>query len=131
MGNMLNRGAAMVAAKLKASAGTPVVYRSGPLSIAVTAIVGDTSNQVDNMDGVTVRTHTRDYLVDAVDLVDLAGPDPVIIEPRRGDTITDHESNPAQVYEVLPMAGEPCWRWSDRAQKRRRIHTKWVETVTE
>jgi hypothetical protein len=118
--NMLNRGAAMVAAKLKTCNGTPVVYVSGPIEISLTAIVGDTANQVDNLDGVTVRTHTRDYLIEAADLVDLGG-----YEPRRGDTITDGN----QVYEVLPMAGESCWRWADRDHKQYRIHTKWVETI--
>jgi hypothetical protein len=123
--NMMNRGADYVAATLKTHASVPIVYTSGPVAIDLRATVGDTAVEVETMDGLTVRTHTRDYLVDAVDLVDLAGPSPVIIEPRRGDTITDD----GQLYEVLPMAGEPCWRWSDRAHKRRRIHTKWTETI--
>jgi hypothetical protein len=122
----------MVAAKLKSHASVPIVYvyTSGPLVFTgVSATVGNTSVEVDTMDGVTVRTHTRDYLIDAMELVDTRGPDPVVVEPRSGDRITDLGTTPAQLYEVLPMGGEPCWRWSDRAHKRRRIHTKWIETL--
>jgi len=124
--NMMNRGAAMVAAKLKTFAAGVVVYQSAAVSITLRATVGDTQSEAGNLDGLVTRAFTRDYLIDAADLVD---GDPqhggAQIEPTRGDTITDGN----QIYEVLPIDSHGCWRWSDRDNTRRRIHTKWIETI--
>jgi hypothetical protein len=61
--------------------------------------------------GQILRTETRDWLVDTTDLVQ---------DPKRGDLIVAGDVT----YEVMiPPGAEHHWRWSDRNQTLRQIHT--------
>jgi len=61
--------------------------------------------------GQIMRTETRDFLVDTTDLAQ---------DPKRGDKLVYGGAT----YEVtIPPGAEHHWRWSDRNQTLRRIHT--------
>lgn len=113
---MFERGAAMIRAKTTKHAGVPITYTRGDVSIHVTAIVGQTDTESADHDGVTVRSATRDYLIDAADLVFEGAP----TEPRRGDQITQA----GRTFEAQPIGGQPAARWSGRDHQRWRIHTR-------
>lgn len=69
--------------------------------------------------GQIVRVETRDFFVSASDLP---------AEPKRGDTITVEDATGTHVYEVtIPGNEKHPWRWCDRSQRLRRIHTMRVE----
>lgn len=73
-------------------------------------------------DGNVVRTETRDFLIHRDDLPQ---------DPKRGDKIAVVENGGEQIYEVaIPAGGDYPWKWSDRSEKLRRIHTQRVQTVT-
>jgi hypothetical protein len=77
----------------------------------VAATVGQTIFRLNDTSGATVRLVSRDYLVSAGDLQ---------FPPAEGDVITDA----GRRYEVLDIAGEGCWRFSDPYGQTYRIHTK-------
>jgi hypothetical protein len=61
--------------------------------------------------GQILRTETRDWFVDTTDLAQ---------DPRKGDRIVAGDVT----YEVMiPPGAQHHWRWSDRNQTLRRIHT--------
>ena len=67
--------------------------------------------------GAVIRLETRDFLIHTDDLA---------LEPRRGDRIVLANG---QQYEVaIPDGGRNPWRWSDRSETLRRIHTQAVAT---
>lgn len=120
MGDIIARGQAFLAAKLKAHASRTVTYRRGASSVSVQATIGTSLLSVgDGAGGTRVVRTDRDYLIAAADLV-LGG---VAVTPVRGDVITDAAA-PAGDYEVMPYEGEPCWRYADPTGYMLRIHTK-------
>lgn len=103
-------------------AGDTVTYRRGAASMPVTAVVGRYAADVGDGNGLTVRTEVRDYLIAAADLV-LGG---VPVEPRGGDRIVEGDPAAGTVFEVMDLAGEGPWRYSDPARTVLRIHTRRV-----
>ncbi len=61
--------------------------------------------------GMTIGSYVWDFLVLA---------DELAFEPKPGDVIVAD----GRLYEVLDLAGERCWRWSDPYRQTYRIHTK-------
>lgn len=81
--------------------------------VRATAVVG----RWESMDaaGQILRTETRDWFVDTTDLAQ---------DPKKGDRIASIEGGTEVLYEVMvPPGGQHHWRWSDRNQTLRRIHT--------
>lgn len=82
-------------------------------TVRATAVIGrwesiDASGQV-------LRTETRDWLVHRDDLQQ---------DPKKGDRIASTEYGIEVLYEVMvPSGAQHHWRWSDRNQSIRRIHT--------
>jgi hypothetical protein len=73
-------------------------------------------------DGNVVRFETRDFLIHRDDLA---------VDPKRGDRIAVVENGAEQLYEVaIPAGADNAWKWSDRSEKLRRIHTQRIETNT-
>lgn len=67
-------------------------------------------------DGGVTRMETRDFLIHSDDLFQ---------EPKRGDKIVVSENGTQKTYEVsIPQGADNPWRWSDRSQTLRRIHTQ-------
>jgi hypothetical protein len=91
---------------------TEVSYRPtvGPTRTVLATIVVGRWESVDAA-GQIMRTETRDFLVDTTDLAQ---------DPKRGDKLVYGGAT----YEVtIPPGAEHHWRWSDRNQTLRRIHT--------
>jgi len=78
-------------------------------TVRSTAVIG----RWESMDaaGQMLRTETRDWFVDTTDLAQ---------DPKKGDRIVAGDVT----YEVMiPPGAQHHWRWSDRNQTLRRIHT--------
>ncbi len=70
-------------------------------------------------DGNVVRIETRDFLIHRDDLQQ---------DPKRGDRISVTENGSEKIYEVaIPAGSDHAWRWSDRSEKLRRIHTQAIQ----
>ena len=91
---------------------TEVSYQPtvGPARTVLATVVVGRWESVDAA-GQIMRTETRDFLVDTTDLAQ---------DPKRGDKLVYGGAT----YEVtIPPGAEHHWRWSDRNQTLRRIHT--------
>jgi len=92
---------------------------SPTLSITLPATAGVTQfDEVEN-DGVVVTMRSRDWLVAASDLVNLAAER---VLPARGWIVTD--SLDGSRYEIYAPTGQRPWRYSDTSHQRIRIHSR-------
>lgn len=115
----MSKAADYLASQRKQFLSESIVY--SPLSGEVHplfATIGKTLFRSENEYGVTVRTASVDFIVEASDLGQ---------EPKRGDEIIYANRR----YEVLAPNNEPCWRWSGTDFKTYRIHTKYIGDVSE
>jgi hypothetical protein len=96
---------------------SPATYRREGLADATVAVTLGTS-RYDQADaaGASMGAHATDVLVAAAELA-AAG----FGVPQPGDRVILASG---VEYEALPVAGQPCWRWSDTAKTRLRIHVK-------
>jgi hypothetical protein len=122
--DLLDKGSAWLESQRKKHATRDVTYRRGAEAIVVKATVGRTLFEQDDGVGVVVRMQVRDYLIDAADLV-LEGEKSL---PAKGDRIEEIDAGQRHTYEVLPLGGEPHWRYSDPYRRTLRIHTKHIAT---
>lgn len=125
MADLLQRGAAWLAGQMKSHASQTVVYQRGTLSVSLAATIGRTEFEVLTETGGAVRVVTRDYLLDAADLV-LGG---AVVTPKAGDRIAETVGDEQHVYEATMVGAEPPWRWSDPHRQRLRIHTQRVQVT--
>jgi hypothetical protein len=103
------------------SAGVSVIYSDGMNWVRLIAVPGKTDFQLSDDFGAISQFRSRDYLVEAADLI----LNEVVIEPQRGHTITEQIGDEIHTYEVSrPDGDEQPWRWSTTDHKRIRIHTK-------
>lgn len=100
-----------------------ITYTRGASSVSILATVGRTIFRVDDGFQIFQRIESRDYIVDAADLV-LDGSQ---VLPERGDRIEETANGATYTYEVMAPGGEPHYRWSDREHNTLRIHTKLVD----
>lgn len=124
--DLLQQGAAWLSDQLKAYAGRPVDYRRDAQSVSVTATIGKTLFEADDEFHVVKTYESRDFLIQAADLV----LNQLVITPRRGDRIEETVGTVTWVYEVMAPGNEPPFRYADTCRKTIRIHTKHVETWT-
>lgn len=69
-----------------------------------------------------VRIETRDFLIHVDDLQQ---------DPARGDRVVVAENGNQTTYEVcVPSGSQNAWRWADRSETLRRIHTMAVSGTT-
>jgi hypothetical protein len=122
MPNLLKQGSAWLARTMATHAAEEVHYLRGDSSVVVRATVGRSLYEQAGDDGYQTRTAARDYLIPAADLT----VDDVPAEPQPGDRVVEGGLEAGQVYEVMAVAGEPCWRWSDDHRQVMRVHTKYV-----
>ena len=118
MSDLLEQGATWLGQQRVAFASRSVVYRRGAANVTLAASLGSTNTEFQDASGMIEQYQSRDFIVQAADLV-LGG---VTVLPQRGDRITDG----AATYEVLAPTGMECWKWSDPYRKAIRIHTKEV-----
>ena len=116
MTTLFARGSAMLARQLKVAGGVSVTYRRSGTDYTLTVWRGNELENVETPGGNVVRLDSteRDYLFLASDLS--------IGEPATGDRIIDN----GETFELLPVQGNPIWRWSDESRTIRRVHVKQV-----
>lgn len=107
-----------LSAAMQGNASQSVTYMRGsqPVGSALKATYGQTIHEQDSQFGI-LRWESKDFIFTAADLT----LDGNVIEPQRGDKITDHLGN---VFQVLGDNGEPCFRYADPYRTTIRVHTK-------
>lgn len=123
MADMMATGIDWLAGQLKANASKTVTYRRRQLSVSLSATIGRTTFETADDFGVVQQTESRDFIVEAADLI-LDGEQTL---PMRGDLIEETVAGETHVYETLPLPGEQLWRYSDPHRVMLRIHTKLAE----
>ena len=120
--SIFQKAAALVADQSTRSCGQAVTFRRGSTaSPELTAVVGSTGFRGVDAGGVEVVTRSRDYFVDAADLL-VAG---AVVEPRAGDQIAQVNADGDTVlYTVTAPNGEAVFRYVDERETRVRIHTQ-------
>lgn len=115
MADMLADGASWLAAELKASAGSTVVYVRGASASEVTATIGSSAFEGQNQSGVIERWESRDFIVQTADLP--------FGDPLRGDKIVETVGGISTTFEVRSPQGVPLWHYGDPYRNMVRIHT--------
>ena len=111
MTDLLRQGAEWLEEQRTQHMASPVEYRRGVQVIPVQATFGKTAVEITDTNGATIQSPVWDFLILAADLA---------LEPEPGDEIVAD----GQVYEVMNLAGQGCWRWSDPYRTTLRIHTR-------
>jgi hypothetical protein len=113
MQDLISLGEAWFEQQRKAHLSTTVTYAPGggiPVSCTATVAIGRW--EAVDAAGQLVRMETRDFFI---------GTDDLPADPLKGDTITEGGKN----YEVVTVDGSRNpWRWANRSQTLRRIHTQ-------
>lgn len=123
LSDMLQNGLAWLSQQLTAHASRAVIYRRDALSAELRATIGRSLYEQDNGEGVITRSQVRDYLIDTSELMNSV----IGSLPRRGDQIIELENNCQYTFEVMSLAGEPPWRYSDPFRLKLRIHTRQID----
>lgn len=106
--------------QIQAAMGVAITYhRSGISPVQLTAVVGQTEVDSEGGDSFAAGMRTRDYLIEAADLVDGATP----IEPRAGDYITEDAIGAGTRFVVTKRPGGEAWRYSTPHRSELRVHT--------
>ena len=116
MADVLRKGEQWLAAVLKRHAASQISYRRGESEILVDAIFGRTDYDVENAGGIRVAAQMNDFLILAEDFT--------FDEPEVGDQIVTD----GIIYEVMPLADQGHWRWSDAYRTTLRIHAREIGT---
>lgn len=112
MADLLQTGAAWLHQQRAAHMASSVTYRrAGYEAAEVSATYGETTYEVADQAGALVEAHVMDFLITATDLA---------AEPEPGDVIVAE----GRTFEVMPLAGDGAWRFSDRYRTVYRIHTR-------
>jgi hypothetical protein len=111
MNDLLRWGLRWLERERHRSCSRPAVYRRGEQTFVIDATFGRTDVRCVDDAGVSVVSPMWDVLIAGSALP---------FEPGVGDTIEADDRR----WEVAPLSGEGCWRWSDPYQQTRRIHTQ-------
>lgn len=129
MADMLQKGAAWLAGKLRDHVSREVVYvrgagQSGEIRRTMPATVGRTRYEVtDELGGVRLEYTDRDFLIVTEEF--RAGG--LLEEPQEGDRVEEAVGGATLVYEVAPPPGRTAWRYDDPYRTMIRVHTKQIE----
>lgn len=125
MSNLLARGAAWQAARLKEIASISVTLRRRGYADVSGVLVTPGTTAIEEImgDGSSMRSQSRDYLIAVSDYV-FGG---VECEPQDGDLIIETAGGIERHYQLLPFGGERCSRPSDQSRVMWRCHTKLVQ----
>jgi len=116
VGDLLRQGSQWLEQQRTAHCSSQVTYRRDQDSHEFDATFGRTEYEVEDDYGLRVGAQVTDFLI-------LAEAFP-FDEPQAGDQIVADGA----VYEVMNLAGQGHWRWSDPYRTTMRIHTKEVDT---
>lgn len=92
------------------------------LGLAQRATIGETRAEEYLEGGAVVITRYRDYFIDVDDYV--IGGEPT--SPQIDDQIVETIDGEQLTFQVLPAGGGPVTRFSDRAQRIWRVHTRQI-----
>jgi hypothetical protein len=118
MTDLLDTGAAWLAAQQKSHAARDVTYSRAAQSVVVKATKGQSRFEVTDTNGSQTTITGTDFIVRRADL-HFGGTE---VEPVTGDRITDS----GLLYEVMSIPGEPVSRETDQYRYQHRIHTKLI-----
>ena len=108
---------------LEAFAASQILYRRGAESFEPLATKGITGAERHDGDGMIINDEIRDWLINRGQMV-LNG---VAVQPEEGDEIVETDAQGiTNVWKVLPLVNNRCWRWSGPHHLRYRIHVKLV-----
>ena len=113
MADLLQQGSQWLEQMRTEHCSSPVEYRRNAEKRSVRATFGSTRCEVGDGSGLTIVSRIRDFLI-------LAGELGILPEP--GDVI----ALGGRRFEVMDLAGEGCWRWSDPYHQTLRVHTKFT-----
>lgn len=101
-----------------------LIYARGDDYLTLDGTRGQSIAEAADADGVVMEVVSDDWIFRAEDLV-LAG---AAFEPRQGDRIDEITAAGLwRSYEVMPLAGAPCWRYQSAHRIGVRVHTKCVQ----
>lgn len=126
MPDLLQRGLLWLTNQLQSHASRRVTYRRGALSVVVQATAGSTKFEQTDAEGLQLVSEVRDWLIPTAALV-LAG---VPTLPERGDRIEDSDLRGRHQFEVVPVGGEPPYRYCDPDRQLLRIHVREIDCET-
>jgi hypothetical protein len=120
MSDLLRQGSQWLGQMQSQHCSSPVTYRRDQESCEVNATFGRTEYEVEDEYGLHVGAQVTDFLIPAEVFP--------FDEPEAGDQIVvpSTGSGQATVYEVMNLAGQGHWRWSDPYRTTMRIHAKVV-----
>ncbi len=118
MSDLLNSGVSWWSGMLTTNASQSVTAARGSKAIgsSLTATYGSTQFQQDSQVGI-ITWESKDFLITAAAYTI----DGTVVEPERGDQITDHLGN---VFRVLGDNDLPPFSYADTFRLKLRIHTK-------
>lgn len=116
----MSRGAAWLSSQMASASGKTVRYARASNFVILNAVVGRTTFDVQDSDGMIVKWTSRDFLIEASALV-LAR---AAVTPQQGDTITEYDGHKTYVHEVNAPTGAQAWEWCGTDRLRMRIHTR-------
>ena len=114
MGDLLRQGSRWLEQMRTSHCSSPVTYRRGGTQLTVNTTSGRTQYEVGDDFGLRVGAEVMDFLILADEL------SPTFEQPQAGDQIVAD----AVVFEVMSLAGQGHWRWSDPYRTTMRIHTR-------
>ena len=117
MSDLLQQAATWLDGMRQAHLSRPVTYRRGETELELQATFGRTEYEVEDGYGLRVAAQVTDFLVSAADLL------PTFGEPEAGDEIV----TTGAVFEVMPLAGQGHWRWTDPHRTAMRIHSRQID----
>ena len=120
MSDMIKTGVDWLANQMSAFASQTVTYSRGNDSVIINATFGSTDLSIADDYGSSIAGKVVDLIVTAANLV-LDGKE---IKPEIGDKIELADGSKTTIYEVLDLAGDGCYRFSDSYGISLRIHTK-------
>jgi len=128
MFDLLQHGVAWLNRQRVQHLSQPVTYQRGGEAVQLAATLGQTTVEVTDDTGATVRSPQMDFIVSAVELVLGGGGMPTT--PRIGDRIhVAADTGKTLVYEVLSLPDGRHYRPCDPGGRMLRIHAKQVDEV--
>jgi len=122
--DLLQTGSNWLEEMRTAHAAQSVTYSRGVEQVILNVTLGKTTYEVDDGYGARVQAEVIDFLLLAEELV-LNGQK---VLPEAGDQIRITRGADVVVFEVMALAGQGHYRFSDSFGKTLRIHTKLVSS---
>ena len=112
MSDMLRTGLQWLEQQRNSHMSSAITYTRGETSIEVVATHGKTDYTAVDGSGFEIAGHVNDFLILAASFT--------FDEPEVGDQIATDNGT----YEVMQIAGDGHWRWSDPYRATIRVHTR-------